>query len=151
MGQGRWQRPAGGVSYGTRAPVGEGTGVVQGPLGAFPGALRSEGQSGRGSGEAGEGGLFPRLAESLGSEEQRPGRRLHGAEGRARGGPPARGLEALRAAVAAVRAAGPRFARAAPSSAHELFNCPFLSGLPDGCSWLRPPRPSSRGEGPCLE
>lgn len=36
-------------------------------------------------------------------------------------------------------------------SPRELLNCPFLSGLPDGCSGLRPPRPSSRGEGPCLE
>lgn len=69
VGRGRWLGPAGGVSYGTRVPVGEGTGVVQGPLGAFPGAPRSEGQSGQGSGEAGEGGLFPRLAESLDSEE----------------------------------------------------------------------------------
>lgn len=30
---------------------------------------------------------------------------------------------------------------------HELFNCPFFSGFPDGCSGHRPPRPSSWGRG----
>lgn len=108
-------------------------------MGAFPGAPGSEGQSGRGSGEAGEGGLFPRLAESLGSEEQRPGRRLHGAEGRARGGPPGPGLEALRAAVAAVRAAGPRFARAAPSSEPTSSStAPFSLGFRMGAVGFGP-------------
>ena len=65
MGWGRVPRPAGGVSYGTRVPVREGTGMVPGPLGAFPGAPRCEGQSGRRSGEAREGGLFPLGPRSL--------------------------------------------------------------------------------------
>lgn len=116
-------------------------------MGAFPGAPRSEGQSGQGSGETGEGGLFRRLAESLGSEEKRPGQRLHGAEGRARGetrggprpgpggsegggGGSSGGWASLRAGCTLLRP-------------HEFLNCPFLSGLPDGCSGLRPPRPSS--------
>lgn len=59
MGWGRVLGPAGGVSYGKRVPVREGPGVVPGPLGAFPGAPLCEGQSGRGSGEAREGGLSP--------------------------------------------------------------------------------------------
>lgn len=65
MGWGRVPRPTGGVSYGTWVPVREGTGVVPGPLGAFPGAPRCEGQSGRGSGEAREGGLSPFGPRSL--------------------------------------------------------------------------------------
>lgn len=116
-------------------------------MGAFPGAPRSEGQSGQGSGKTGEGGLFPRLAESLGSEEKRPGQRLHGEEGRARGetrggprpgpggsegggGGSSGGWASLRAGCTLLRP-------------HEFLNCPFLSWLPDGCSGLRPPRPSS--------
>ena len=65
VGWDRVPRPTGGVSYGTRVPVREGTGVVPGPLGAFPGAPRCEGQSGRGSGEAREGRLFPIGPRSL--------------------------------------------------------------------------------------
>lgn len=45
VGWGQVLRPADGVSYGTRVPVREGTEVVLGPLGTFPGAPRSEGQS----------------------------------------------------------------------------------------------------------
>lgn len=56
--------PAVRVSYETQMPVEQRTGVVSGPLGASPGAPRSEEQSGRGTGAAGEGGLSSRLAES---------------------------------------------------------------------------------------
>lgn len=51
-------RPTGGVSYGTGVPV-EGTGVVPGHWEQFPRAPRCEGQSGRGSGEAGEVTVSP--------------------------------------------------------------------------------------------
>lgn len=69
----------------TASASGRRNGVVQGPLGAFPGAPRSEGQSGRGSGEAGEGGLFPRLAYSLGSEEKRLGLKASRSAGQSAG------------------------------------------------------------------
>lgn len=59
---------------------------------------------------------------------------------------PGPGLEALRAAVAAAGAAGPRFARTAPfSDPHELLNCRM------GAAGIGPGGLAPGARGPCLE
>lgn len=125
--------------------------VVPGPLGAFTGAPRSEGRSGRGSGERREVGLSPhgwrsvwaakRRGQGEGSPKQRAergvrpgGPRPGPGDSEGDGGGNTDGRASLRAGCTLLRP-------------HELLNCLFLSGLSDRCSGHWPPRPRSRGEG----
>lgn len=125
------------------------TWVVPGPLGAFPRAPRSEGHSGLGSGETAEGTLLC-LAKSLGFEGKRPckgstklrvesgvrpgGLRSGPGDSEGGGGGKSDRWASLRAGCTFLRP-------------HELLNCPFFFGFPDGCSGHRPPRPRSWGRG----
>lgn len=141
-------RPA--VSAAGRGCCGRGgAGVaVPGPLGALPGAPRSEGRRGPGGGETAEVGASPHGRRALWG----PGSEEAGGEGRARGAigrPPGPGPETgTPRAAAGARAAGPPLARAAPAAAPtSSSNGRLPSGLPPGCRGRRPPRPRSWGEG----
>ena len=140
-------RPTGGVSYGTRVPVREGTGVVPGPLGAFPGAPRCEGQSGRGSGEAREGRLFPigprslRLLKRRGFGESSTKPRAE--RGMRPGiGPPLPGPGGSEGGVG-----GTWVGWGLASRGLHPSQTPRAPQLPEGCCGLRPRRPSSGAGG----
>lgn len=140
-------RPTGGVSYGTRVPVREGTGVVPGPLGAFPGAPRCEGQSGRGSGEAREGRLFPigprslRLLKRRGFGESSTKPRAERGM-RPRIGPPLPGPGGSEGGVG-----GTWVGWGLASRGLHPSQTPRAPQLPEGCCGLRPRRPSSGAGG----
>lgn len=121
--------------------------MVPGPLGAFPGAPRCEGQSGRRSGEVREGGLFPlgprslRLLKRRGlgesSTKPRAGRGM-----RPGIGPPLPGPGGSEGGVGGTWGGWGLASR----GLHPL-QTPRAPQLPDGCCGLRPRRPSSRAGG----
>lgn len=117
--------------------------MVPGPLGAFPGAPRCEGQSGRGSGEAREGGLSPFGPRSLRPLKRRglgeSSRKPRAERGMRPGiGPPLPGPGGSEGGVG-----GTWGGWALASRGLHPSQTPRASQLPDGCCGHRPRRPSS--------